>query len=229
MVHAKAIALLLGISIGALVAQVEPDSYEDDPESDDPSLEDMIAARAVQERAVQVDQDELSLGYIVYNINGEKLNSSTSGYNTSLPYSVPGLVFTDLNFEDALTSPWGGMETTHASSLPYGSIPLENRSSNNLGGMGPNNGVYVYNLDTLTLQPSGYQAHPNFIRMNDVANYKGQRIAMRIDNTSEYLAAKPAMNDFNGFNFQINLKPLYNISAQKPGSPQPFHSDDSRF
>jgi hypothetical protein len=60
--------------------------------------------------------------------------------------------------------------------------------------------------------------------MNDVASVNGRRIAMRVDNASEYLPAKPAMNDFNGFNFQVNLQPIFNISAGHPGSYQPFKS-----
>ena len=48
---------------------------------------------------------------------------------------------------------------------------------------------------------------------------------MRIDNVTEYRVAKPAMNDFNGFNFQINLQPLFDTDAVLPNAYQPFRSN----
>jgi hypothetical protein len=97
------------------------------------------------------------------------------------------------------------------------------------------NGVVNPCLSGRRLQESGmqqfhqgnYAAHPNFIRLNDIAEFNGRRIALRIDNTTEFVPAAPAMNDFNGLNFQINLAPIYDIGATDPSAFQPFMADST--
>merc|ERR1719478_772600 len=174
--------------------------------------------------------------YDVFALNGTKfsLATSTASALVELMPEGTGQLFQPLNFSNALVTPNGGLIETSAvaNENSYNLIPLVNRSSNNLGGLGPNNGTYCYTRATISTpsyancDPGNYQAHPNFIRLNDITvTSGGQRVAMRIDNTSDYKVAKPAMNDFNGFNFQINLQPLYDAFAAAPGSFQPFYSD----
>lgn len=206
---AQALGLLAFASLGLVLAQVPPGDAD---HGDDPDIEEMILARAATERQGGVQADDLTSLYIIIGLNGTRYEGITSTH-LSIPYTQ-NLSFSELNFTNALKSTFGGTEQTHAvPAASYHQIPLANRAANNLGGMGPNNGVYSYTAGFISIQPSQYQPHPNFIRMNDVTTMRGTRVAMRIDNTSEYKAAKPAMNDFNGFNFQVNLQPLYNTSA----------------
>ena len=179
--------------------------------------------------------------YDVFTINGTRI--STPSQRASNPYDLAKLplgdatvgTFRALNISNGLVSDWGGMLPTHdAGKAAYNQIPLVNRSANNFGGLGPNNGSYCHRTETLTIpayawacDPGNYGAHPNFVRINDVVsitNLDGsvQRIGMRIDNASEYRTATPALNGFNGFNFQLNLQPLRNASAGNPGSEQSF-------
>ncbi|MDC0525462.1 hypothetical protein OAO87_00590 [bacterium] len=209
---------------------------------DDPRVEDMIAARAsalAQAREARVlpprNRSEVLSELNIFTLSGALV--PLSDVDAYLPTAENQVI---LDVVNALTSEHGGMEQTREleKNTRYSSIPLATRSSNNLGGMGPNNGTYCYDLafnvlgwytDKTPCAGTGtgnYGHHPNFIRLNDVANLEGgQRIGMRIDNTSEYTVAKPAMNDFNGFLFQINLEPIYNVAAGQPGSFQPFESD----
>jgi hypothetical protein len=162
-----------------------------------------------------------------------------------------GLMHAKLRFDNSMKSEFGGLQDTYASTWDsvtqqadisgYHSIPLANRSVNNLGGLGPNNYSYCFTLSTLSVPwfPSpascgsyadhtsqfvrgNYGAQPNFIRLNDITVYNGSRIALRIDNTTEFMPAKPAMNDFNGLNFQLNLKPIYDVLATNASAWQPF-------
>ena len=197
-------------------------------DGDDPDYEEMISARV---RSKRNRQEVLLDNYRVFSINGTRYSPERHGnlYYESLPGGT-GYTPRELDISNALTTPFGGMFTTYGrGENGYNSIPIVNRSSNNLGGMGPNNGLYCYRRGGVTIpsygtacDPGNYQSQPNFIRMNDVMSVDGARIAMRIDNSSEYKVAKPAMNDFNGFNFQINLQSLFNSSAGNPGSFQPF-------
>lgn len=219
-------ALALALFAGVAVAQQHAPNDDDDP-GDDPSLEDMIRARNTIERTVIVDQDEVAAIYTVYDIDGNIFTPNSTGYYNMLPYNpYDNLEFTELNFTNALFTPYGGFMDSHSlgpSATAYHNIPLEDRPVNNLGGLGPNNGVYTTRFATPSdISPADYQAHPNFIRLNQISTFKGQNVSMRIDNCSEYVPARPSMNDFNGFNFQLNLRPLYNFTAGAPGSFQPF-------
>ena len=177
----------------------------------------MIAARQVTERTLQLGLDDVSVMYTVHDINGNEFfpNSTTTvngnevHYDYMLPRGESGLEFTELNFTNSLASTNGGMAWADTFGANYHTIAVANRPANNLGAQGPHNGMYSYQSAT-PLQGLSYQAHPNFIRMNDITMLRGMRIAMRIDNTSEFQAARAAMTDFNGFNFQVNLKPIYN-------------------
>jgi hypothetical protein len=222
----QALALLVVVGLGGLLADV----LVEDHVGDDPRLEDMIAARFVQSRQTVVHITDLEARYIMYDINGTMLTPADgSVYSYHLPHGA-GLPFRSLNITAALDTAYGGMEETFNQGYAgYNAIPLANRSANNLGQQGPNNYFYCYNRAGIAIpsfsntcnSPQGnYGAHPNFVRMNDVGHFDGKRIGMRIDNTTEYGAAKPAMTDFNGFNFQINLKPLHDIS----GVSQPFRT-----
>ena len=228
------LTLLLGI--GCVSAQVVAGFDAD--RGDDPNYEDMIAARSTTSRTVAgMTISDVQRLYDVFALNGTKfsLATSTASALVELMPEGTGQLFQPLNFSNALVTPNGGLIETSAvaNENSYNLIPLVNRSSNNLGGLGPNNGTYCYTRATISTpsyancDPGNYQAHPNFIRLNDITvTSSGQRVAMRIDNTSDYKVAKPAMNDFNGFNFQINLQPLWNNTAGHPGDEdQPFKAD----
>lgn len=108
----------------------------------------------------------------------------------------------------------------------YFSYPSPGRSWTNYGPNGE--GEYV-NHKRVFYPQGNYQSHPNFIRLNDVAYYNKTRIAMRIDNTTEFNPANPRMNDFNGLNFQINQAPIFDIYAARSGARQPFKGDQTDF
>ena len=194
-----------------------------DDGDDDPELEDMIAARSRVTPAA-FGSHGLMEDHLVYGIDGTAYTPAMgAAYFAMLPGGT-GRTLRELNLSNALVSPFGGMLATRdAGEAAYNALPLANRSANNLGGLGPNNGTYCYRRAALNVgpyagacDPGNYQAHPNFIRMNDVVEVAGRRVAMRIDNTSEFLVAKPAMNDFNGFNFQVNLAPIYDPYGGDP-------------
>ena len=221
---AQAVALLLGVGLGLLVAQapVDPDR------GDDPEVEDMVMGRSGITARAALDLEALSTNFTMYLLNGTVVDPMVNPdeYARYLPRG-DGLDFKTIDIRQAYTSAFGGMNMTHfAGTTPadYYGIPIENRAANNLGGMGPNNGTYRYRravtslpyYDAIAAPDGNYNSHPNFIRMNDVTSNGGRRVGLRVDNTSEYKGAKPAMNDFNGFNFQVNLAPIYDPYGGDP-------------
>ena len=113
------------------------------------------------------------------------------------------------------------------------------QSANNLGGLGPYNGMIyylapvLYGDDCASAGRSGVASpvdrncrkDPNFVNFVNVGMQNGRRISMRIDNSSVYEPANPTVNYFNGDPFQLNLRPLYDPSAgQHPTGhvSQPF-------
>jgi hypothetical protein len=176
---------------------------------DDPDYDEMITARQNAIIHSELLDGSYRLPFVVHDCNGVVHSPGESEHARLLPGGSPDHVFRELNITGALLSPHGGMRSVQAVRDLYNTLALENRSANNLGGQGPNNGVYCFTRPrpsltalNMTCGPGNFQAHPNFIRMNDVTTVDGRRIGLRIDNTTEYKAATPAMNDFNGFNLR---------------------------
>ena len=243
---AQAVLLTLVVGLRAVHSQ---ESITDPDSGDDPTLADMIAARerlAARDLAARSTTalDDMLPFSRVFNVEGTEFLASDDLYESMRPQPNT----TVLNISNALWDSDEGLLYSHGMS-DYNAIPWADRPSNNLGGQGPNNGMYCYKLGAITLDfsakacssdsyfpdNSNYQAHPNFIRLNGVTTLTNgdasiRRVGLRIDNTTEYRAAKPAMNDFNGFNFQVNMQPIFDpyagIPADAnigfPGAYQPF-------
>ena len=208
---------------------------------DDPNYEDMIAARSTTSRTVAgMTISDVQRLYDVFALNGTKfsLATSTASALVELMPEGTGQVFQPLNFSNASRDAvWRPDETS--------AVANENIITSSRWSTARQTTSAVWGRTTertatrvrplaasyANCDPGNYQAHPNFIRLNDITvTSSGQRVAMRIDNTSDYKVAKPAMNDFNGFNFQINLQPLWNNTAGHPGDEdQPFADTGGEF
>ena len=208
----------------ALVALLTSNAYgtahvvDAESDGDSPTQEQMAAARnAVEVAPRNLVWSPSAIGtseFFAYDIDGNMYEQNSTGGRALWPGQDTSLTFTALNI------------TGHS------------MNHNNLGGMGPFNGELTFLSRELwgdacadsSTNPADRDCRkdPNFINFEQVGTSPdGQHpVSMRIDNSTIYEPANPAINYFHGDPFQINLRPIYNPLAgqyaDSDAGAQPF-------
>ena len=210
---------LLLVGLTRVNAQPLVDSH-DEAGNDSPSQKDMHLATAAY-------QQRMSQNPVVNGRENTQVELSEFLDPTILAYSINGSVINVTN-----TTANDYMPNSPTSTLEYTGLRLDTvtQVANNLGGYGPYNGGLNF-LDpswgaecadsTKAPADRNCRKDPNFIAFENVGMHNGRNVSMRIDNATVYEAANPAVNFFNGAPFQLNMRPIFELTAGMHANTHP--------